>query len=86
MRVIYRLLIVCFDLYKSERAFGQKLHPGYDPVEYFELLKISSRQGDTLYNPDLPSSREDTRVPTVLPVMGLDNRWELWESEGFGRS
>jgi len=77
MRLFTILLVV---LFSSQNAFSQKLNPGYDPIEYFELLKISSQQGDSLYNPDLPFPEKHKRTYRS-PVMGLDNRWELWESE-----
>jgi len=74
------ILIGLLVLSLSEIAFGQKLHSGYDSIEYFELLKISSQQGDTLYNPDLPFPEKHKRTYRSA-VMGLDNRWELWESK-----
>ncbi|MEI7965942.1 MAG: lipase family protein [Chitinophagaceae bacterium] len=58
---------------------GQKLKPGFDAQEYFELLKVSSMQGDSLYNPNLPYPEKFKRVYRSS-VMGLDNRWELWIS------
>lgn len=74
----FQILIVA--LISSQSILCQKLNPGYDPAEYFELLKISSQQGDSLYNPDLPFPEKHKRTYRS-PVMGLDNRWELWESE-----
>ncbi|MFT6872814.1 MAG: hypothetical protein ACJAVN_001826 [Roseivirga sp.] len=73
-------LIALFFLSLSQCAFSQKLNPGYDPIEYFELLKISSQQGDSLYNPDLPFPEKHRRTYRSR-VMGMDNRWELWESK-----
>lgn len=70
-------LIVLF--LSMQSLWGQQLKPGFDSDEYFELLKVSSRQGDTLYNPDLPSPKYHQRLYRS-PVMGLENRWELWES------
>ena len=77
MRIFTIALVV---LTSFHNAFSQKLNPGYDSIEYFELLKISSQQGDTLYNPDLPFPEKHTRTYRS-PVMALDNRWELWESK-----
>ena len=58
---------------------SQSLVAGFDSNEYFELLKISSQQGDSLYNPDLPLPEKYMRTYRS-PVIVLDNRWELWES------
>ena len=75
-----KFIIALVVLSIHQNVFSQKLHSGYDPIEYFELLKISSQQGDTLYNPDLPLPEKHTRTYRSA-VMGLDNRWELWESK-----
>ena len=52
---------------------------GFSAIEYGELLKISTRQGDSLYNESLPAPDQFKRVYRS-PVMGLDNRWEFWSS------
>ena len=75
-----KCIIALFLLYSHQNVLSQKLHSGYDPIEYFELLKISSQQGDTLYNPGLPFPEQHTRTYRSA-IMGLDNRWELWESK-----
>src|SRR3954452_19483162 len=57
---------------------AQLLKPGFEAQEYLELLSVSSRQGDsTLKNDDTP---EPTAYKIVYrsPVVGLDNRWDLW--------
>lgn len=77
MRII---LIILFNLLLGASCISQKLEAGYDTLEYFELLKISAQQGDSLYNPDLPFPEQHKRIYRS-PVMGLDNRWELWQSE-----
>ena len=63
-------------------SFAQttKLKPGFDKEEFLELLKVSSRQGDSLYNPDLPAPEKFQRIYRS-PEMGLDNRWDLWVNE-----
>jgi hypothetical protein len=63
-------------------SFAQttKLNPGFDKEEFLELLKVSSRQGDSLYNPDLPAPEKFQKIYRS-PEMGLDNRWDLWVSE-----
>jgi hypothetical protein len=63
-------------------SFGQerKILPGFDKAEFLELLKISSYQGDTLYNPDLPPPLKFKKIYRSK-TMGLDNRWDLWVSD-----
>ena len=56
-----------------------KIHPGFSKMEYAELLKISTRQGDSLYNEELPAPEKFNRIYRSQ-VLGLDNRWELWTS------
>ena len=55
---------------------SSKMIPGFSKTEYSELLKISTRQGDSLYNEDLPAPEKFNRVYRSK-VVGLDNRWEL---------
>ena len=61
-------------------CFLQGLEPGFDKAEYRELLKVSTRQGDSLYNPELPAPEYFQRRYRS-EEMGLDNRWELWLSK-----
>jgi hypothetical protein len=71
------LLLNTFIAVAPARAQETRLRPGFIKEEYLELLKVSSRQGDTLYNPALPAPERFRRIYRS-PVMGLDNRWELW--------
>jgi hypothetical protein len=63
-------------------TFGQQgyILPGFDKTEFLEMLKISSYQGDTLYNPDLPPPLKYKKIYRSK-TMGLDNRWDLWVSD-----
>lgn len=61
-------------------AQNTNLLPGFDKTEFLELLKVSSRQGDSLYNPDLPAPEKFRKIYRSME-MGLDNRWDLWVSE-----
>jgi hypothetical protein len=57
---------------------AQFLKPGFDAAEYLELLSVSSRQGDsTLKKDSTPPPSMYARVYRS-PVVGLDNRWDLW--------
>ena len=61
-------------------AQPSKLKPGFDKSEFLELLKVSSRQGDSLYNPELPAPQFFEKVYRSQ-VIGLANRWDLWLSD-----
>ncbi len=72
--IIFLALVCTSCLATSQQT---RLRPGFDKEEYRELLKVSSRQGDSLYNPDLPAPQRFSRIYRS-EIMGLDNRWELW--------
>ena len=61
-------------------AQSSTLKPGFDKEEFIELLKVSSRQGDTLYNPNFPAPQFFEKVYRSK-VTGLANRWDLWLSD-----
>ncbi len=56
------------------------IKPGFDKSEFLELLKVSSRQGDSLYNPELPAPQFFEKIYRSQ-VIGLANRWDLWLSD-----
>ena len=68
-------ILVPFNAIQAQFA---PLKPGFNKLEYAEMLKISSRQLD------LPSERFKTPAPEYFTrnyqskTMGLENRWELW--------
>ncbi len=66
--------------FNNPSAQSFQFKPGFDKLEYLELLKISSRQGDSMYNPNLPAPEFFKKIYRS-PVMGLDNRWDLWVTE-----
>jgi hypothetical protein len=77
--------IIGFSLYTClfpVASIGQqgKIHPGFEKTEFLELLKVSSYQGDTLYNPELPPPAVYHKIYRSK-TMGLDNRWDLWVSD-----
>ncbi|MGZ3913409.1 MAG: lipase family protein [Flavisolibacter sp.] len=61
-------------------ARAQDLQPGFNAAEYVELMKISSRLGDSVYFKHIPAP---SRFHLVYrsPVLGLRNRWDLWTGE-----
>ncbi|MCK8491262.1 lipase family protein [Spirosoma sp. RP8] len=64
----------------STTLLGQKLKPGFEKAEYIELMSVFARQVDTL-PPDSPIPKPQ-RFKFVYrsPVVGLDNRCDLWTS------
>lgn len=74
------LLGFCFQFFVFDSiAQSSKLKPGFDKEEFLELLKVSSRQSDSLYNPELPAPEKFKKIYRSSE-MGLDNRWDLWVS------
>lgn len=59
---------------------AQSLRPGFDPEEYLTMLSIASRQSDSAKRDRTPPPAGFTRAYRS-PVVGLDNRWDLWTRE-----
>jgi hypothetical protein len=76
---IFTALFVC-TLFFHTSTFAQNLKPGFDTEEYIELLKVFSRWGDSTFYEGIPESQVYKRV-YVSPVMGLENKWELYTSK-----
>jgi hypothetical protein len=62
---------------------AQALKPGFDKAEYLKLLRLHVRMSnpDSLFWAGIPQPRQ-FRLAYRLPVVGLDNRWELWAKAG----
>ena len=69
-------LLLCF-LLCGTVAHAQLLQAGFDKAEYLELIKISARQGDSVYQGKIARPRQSLFIYRS-PVVGLDNRWDLW--------
>ncbi len=74
MRSVFPLLLSLFLFAKS---YGQHLKPGFDKAEYLDLLKLCARHGDSNYVKKIPKPEHASFVYRS-PVMGLENRWDLW--------
>lgn len=65
---------------------GGRLKPGFDKAEYAELIYMHALLYDTASG-DVPKPEfivpKPTRFKSIYqsPVMGLDNRWELWQND-----
>lgn len=77
MKLRLSLIALCLTVcavYVRAQSFG----PGFHKEEYLEMLRITQCQGDTPWkhmDPPLPLSH---RMVYRSPVMGLENRWDLW--------
>ncbi|GAB2473972.1 hypothetical protein GCM10011375_25080 [Hymenobacter qilianensis] len=58
---------------------AQQLKPGFDKAEYVELqlLRLHARIADTTFFGAIPRPAQ-FRMVYRSPVVGLDNRWDLW--------
>ncbi|RZK87807.1 MAG: hypothetical protein EOO62_38630 [Hymenobacter sp.] len=80
---VWRLLGAVLVLLVSASGLrAQALKPGFDKAEYLELLRLHARMGgDSLYWAGVPRPRQFT-LAYRSPVVGLDNRWDLWTKAG----
>ena len=62
---------------------AQALKPGFDKTEYLELLRLHARMGgsDSMWWAGIPKPKQFT-LAYRSPVVGLDNRWDLWTKAG----
>ena len=75
-RILFLPLVTfCFFI-----AQAQSLHPGFDKEEYKALMKVSAQFGDSTYRSSLPAPQGYSLVYNS-PVMGLDNKWQLWMTD-----
>lgn len=78
--ILFRCIAIFLIIPAQVDAQNYKINSGFDKDEFIELLKVSSRQGDTLYNPDLPAPQHFEKIYRSS-VIGLANRWDLWISD-----
>lgn len=79
MRIVV-LVVVAFILHVSQLN-AQLLQPGFDKLEYEELIKVSARTAKAgLYADTFPPT-ERFRMVYESPVMGLENLWDLWTDD-----
>ncbi len=56
---------------------------GFDREEYLEVLRMTSRQGDSTFFKKVEAPKVWKRLYRS-PVVGLDNRWDLWQHRHDG--
>ncbi len=79
MKYLLNFSFLCSFLVASSLLSAQSLRPGFDKNEYMEMLKISANFGDSSYVAAFPKPERFDFVYRS-PVVGLDNRWDLWVS------
>ncbi len=77
MKKIFPLLVAVFCFFTSS---AQSLQPGFDKEEYRALMKVSAQFGDSTYRSALPPP-QGYKLIYDSPVMGLDNKWQLWMTD-----
>lgn len=75
----YCLLLSCLLIFCANLPAQSLLQPGFDKAEYIEMMRVSYRQVDSsnYYKVTAP---QEFRMVYRSPVVGLDNRWDLWTS------
>ncbi|MFH1119143.1 MAG: lipase family protein [Bacteroidota bacterium] len=80
---IFTLVLLSGIIFQSGtlRSQNHQLQPGFDKAEYREMLKMAACVVDTPWqNSKLVPDK--FRLIFRSPVIGLDNRWDLWIDEG----
>ncbi|MEZ4800502.1 MAG: lipase family protein [Flavobacteriales bacterium] len=75
LKSIFLLII----LWQQIEAFAQDtlVFPGYDKLEFIEMMKVTSRFGDSTFYNKIGEPEKFHQVYRS-PIMGLDNLWDLW--------
>ena len=75
-----RLLVaaICAWLCCCLPATAQQLHPGFNPKEYEQLLRVTAFQADTPWTKVVVPYPENCNLVYRSPVVGMENRWDLW--------
>ena len=81
MRTFLTLITLANLLVGSALAQTNRLKPGFDKAEYIEMLKVAGGFMDTVTIGDPATCRRVYRSP----IVGLDNKWDLWQrNDGVG--
>lgn len=78
MTIRYRFIAILLLLTCCMALQVQALRPGFNKQEYTELLQISAFQLDTPWKPKVIQLPAHYKMTYRSPVVGLDNRWDLW--------
>jgi hypothetical protein len=78
MRSFFNLILFCLLFLKAIESKSQTLQPGFDPKEYYDMMKISARMAqDSTYYSSIANPDNYEKVYQSLE-MGLKNLWQLW--------
>ena len=79
MKVFVSFLFVLSFLLWSHQVYAQNAHlkPGFEKAELIEMLKITGGH----YDSAVIAPPEHYKKSYRSPVIGLDNRWELWSGQ-----
>ncbi|NML22462.1 lipase family protein [Pseudoflavitalea sp. G-6-1-2] len=77
---IGRAVLLLFLATAFLQSTAQDLKSGFDEEEYLEMLRITSRQVDSVQKNSLPAPEQYTMEFRSNPGP-LDNRWELWTNK-----
>lgn len=81
MKTFLTLITLANLLVGSALAQTNRLKPGFDKAEYIEMLKVAGGFMDTVTIGDPATCRRVYRSP----IVGLDNKWDLWQrNDGVG--
>lgn len=76
-----RKFLIILLLLSTVLTNAQKLKPGFDKVQYAELMRVSIMStADNKYYDTMPQP-EHFKMLYQSPVMGMDNLWDLWKDE-----
>ncbi|NIG54004.1 alpha/beta fold hydrolase [Chitinophaga sp. Cy-1792] len=78
--MLNRISIIFFliFIFSRDNLRAQHLKPGFDAAEYEQLLNIIHRSGDTPWTKVKAPPPANCRMIYRSPVVGLQNRWDLW--------
>lgn len=62
----------------SDKIFAQQLKPGFDKNEFEEILKINTTYLEAKNTKEIMAPPAYSKLVYSSPVMGLENKWELW--------
>ncbi|GAB3889476.1 lipase family protein [Spirosoma agri] len=83
MKILYNYSLIVFCLLVSYRSVAQsgRLKPGFEKAELIDMLKVAGGHVDSV-TIGMP---ERYKKLYRSPIVGLDNRWELWQrDDGVG--
>ncbi|MCI0919812.1 lipase family protein [Sphingobacterium rhinopitheci] len=78
MLSFFRFTVLFIFFFTTVIANGQYLSAGFDKKELEELVSINTTYSESKANKDLMPKPKYSKLVYQSPVLGLDNKWELW--------